>query len=623
MKLNLLIASDGAACAEKISARLKAAGLDCTWRTASGPDELQGAAAEGAPDLIILDYGLKGWNGDEALKAACGTFPRTPCVVIADGQAAEKKDELLGKGAAAFLPRESLDGIARVVSEALRLPAPGAPQSAAAVPGLIYYARGEGGAWLEIAGDAAALTGYTAEALLKAPALWRTRMDPADAKSLERRDAILKSAGRAECEYRWTRADGEVRWFLDLQRLGGDRIAGLVVDITESKRAGNRQAAEKRMEAVGRLAGGLAHDFHNLLSSVLGYSALMLGNMPPSDPLREDLNEIHKAAERAVVLTRQLLVFSKKQSYQPQPLDLNSVFTGVQSVVRQLMREDIRGISDTAENLPAVNADLVQLEQVLVGLAINVCDLIQQGGTLTVCTRAVDVGADYCKAVPGARPGPFVLLSVSGTGKALEKETLETVFEPYSAPAGDRLGVTLTLPAIYGIVRQHGGWITARSEEGAGTTFEVYLPAAAEDSAPAETAASPAVRKIGGNGERILLVEDEEALRKFVGRVLRENGYTVFAAGSFKETMEIFRKEKGNFHLVFTDVVLPDKTGVELAEELLALKPALRIIFNSGYVNEKSQWPAIQKKGLKFLQKPYTIHNMLSAIKDVIKRPDV
>lgn len=622
MKLNLLIASDGAACAEKITARLKAAGLDCTWRTASGPAELQGAAAEGAPDLIILDYGLKGWNGDEALKAACGAFPKTPCVVIADGTAEEKRGEILSKGAAAFLPRESLDGIAGAVSEALRLPAPKVPP-AATIPGLIYYAGKADGAWLEIAGGAAALTGYTAEALLKDPALWRARMDPADAKVLERRDAALKSAGRAECEYRWARADGEVRWFLDLQRLGGDRIAGLIVDITESKRAGSRQAAEKRMEAVGRLAGGLAHDFHNLLSSVLGYSSLMLGNMPPSDPLREDLNEIHKAAERAVVLTRQLLVFSKKQSYQPQLLDLNSVFTGVQSVVRQLMREDIRGISDTAENLPAIKADLVQLEQVLVGLAVNICDLIPQGGTLTVCTRTVDVGADYCRSVPGARPGPFVLLSVSGTGKALEKETLETIFEPYSVPGADRRGVTLTLPAIYGIVRQHDGWITARSEDGAGTTFEVYLPVAAEESAPAEAAAPPAARKIGGNGERILLVEDEEALRKFVGRVLRENGYTVFAAGSFKETMEIFRKEKGNFHLVFTDVVLPDKTGVELAEELLALKPALRIIFNSGYVNEKSQWPAIQKKGLRFLQKPYTIHNMLSAIKDVIKRPDV
>ena len=620
MKLNLLIATDGAASAEKISARLRAAGLDCAWRTASGPADLRGSAAEVAPDLIILDYDLKGWSGDEALRAACGAFPETPCVVIADGPADERRKELLGKGAAAFLPRESLDGLAGAVSEALHRPA-AAGSGLAAVPGLIYYAR-PGGAWLEIAGDAEALTGYPAAQLLKDQALWRARLDPGDAAALERRDAALKVSGRAECEYRWARAGGEVRWFLDLQRLRGDRVAGLVVDITESKRAGSRQAAEKRMEAVGRLAGGLAHDFHNLLSSVLGYSALMLSNMPASDPLREDLGEIHRAAERAVVLTRQLLVFGKKQSYQPQLLDLNSVFTGVQSVVRQMMREDIRGISDTAESLPAVKGDLVQMEQVLVGLAVNACDLIPQGGTLTVSTRPVDVGAEYCKSAPGARPGRFVLLSVSGTGKALEKEALETIFEPYASPGGDRRGVTLTLPAIYGIVRQHGGWITARSEEGAGTTFEVYLPAAADEVAPAEAAAPPAVRKIGGNGERILLVEDEEALRKFVGRVLRENGYTVFAAGSFKETMEIFRREKGNFHLVFTDVVLPDRTGVELAEELLALKPALRIVFNSGYVNEKSQWPAIQKKGLKFLQKPYTIHNMLSAIKDVIKRPE-
>jgi signal transduction histidine kinase/ActR/RegA family two-component response regulator len=511
MKLNLLITTDASEYAGKVTAQLRAAGLDCSSATVSTPAEFLGLDAAKAPDLILLDYGLKSWSGEAALKAAAETFPGTPCVVLTEGLGEKELAALLKNKAAGCLAKAPLAKLA----------------------------------------------------------------------------------------------------------------AGLLLDITEIRKAGDRLSSEKRLEAVGRLAGGLAHDFHNLLSSVLGYSTLMLGNMGAEDPLREDLNEIYKAAERAVVLTRQLLVFSKKQAYQPQLLDLNSVFTGMQTMIRQLMRDDVRGVSDMAEGLPAVKADLVQIEQVIIGLAMNVCELIPPGGTLTVSTKTADVGTEYCKTVPGAAPGAFVLFSVGGTGKALDKETLESIFEPYAHGSAERRGATLALPAIYGIVKQHGGWITVRSEEGAGTVFEVYLPVPAEETAPApEPGLPPAVRKIGGNGERILLVEDEEALRKFVGRVLRENGYTVFAAGSVKETLEIFRREKGNFHLVFTDVSLPDKTGVQLAEELLAIKPALKIIFNSGYVNEKSQWPAIQQKGLKFLQKPYTIHNMLTAIKEVIKRPE-
>jgi len=635
MKLNLLIATEGRDYAEKISERLRAAGLDCSCVTAAGPVEFQSLASVSAPDLIVVDYALKSWNAEEALKAAGEVFPRTPCVGVSDGQSGEKKEELLRKGAAAFLKKGSLDEIAAAVSLAL-CSAAASPlavefEPPAALPGIIYISSAdEKGAWLAAWGDLEAATGFSREDFLRDPGFWHARIEPEDLKVVQRRPALLKAAGYFECEYRWTRADGAQRWFLDKQRLerasatGVPRAAGLLVDITGTKIAESRLASEKRMEAVGRLAGGLAHDFHNLLSSVLGYSTLMLGNMGTSDPLREDLNEIYRVAEKAVVLTRQLLVFSKKQSFQPQALDLNSVFAGMQTMIRQLMREDVRGVSDMAEGLPPVKADLVQMEQVVVGLAMNVCDLIPPSGTLTVSTRAVEVDSEYCKGVPGALPGAFVMFSVAGTGKAMDKAALETIFEPYAQGSADKRGATLTLPAIYGIVRQHGGWITARSEPEAGTTFEVYLPAMGQEVSPtAEAGAPAAVRKIGGNGERILLVEDEEALRKFVGRVLRENGYSVFAAGSFKETLEIFRKEKGNFHLVFTDVVLPDKTGVQLAEELLALKPTLKIIFNSGYVNEKSQWPAIQQKGLKFLQKPYTIHSMLAAIKEVIKRPDL
>ena len=635
MKLNYIITTDASENADKVAAQLRAAGLDFSCTTVSTRAEFQSLAGSIAPDFIILDYGSKSWDGEAAIKAAGEIFPETPCVVIADGFGERELAELFKKRVAGYLPKWLLDKIGQAVSGILN-PAAQTDLSAGGslpsnLPAVVYFCSPDGSsAWSGAEGDVEAVTGYKKDAFIQNPQLWAGNINPEDRKIIERRLPALLASGHFECEYRWLRADGGYRWFLDKQSLeikpGGTpgRVTGLLVDITETRKAESRQSSEKRMEAVGRLAGGLAHDFHNLLSSVLGYSTLMLGNMGAEDPLREDLNEIYKAAERAVVLTRQLLVFSKKQAFQPQLLDLSSVFSGMQTMIRQLMRDDVRGVSDIAEGLPALKADLVQMEQVIIGLTMNVCDLIPSGGTLTVCIREADIGAEYCKGVPCAAPGSYILLSNAGTGKAMDRESLESIFEPYAPGSPDRRGATLALPAIYGIVRQHGGWITAKSEPGSGTVFEVYLPVLAVESAPAIESGQPAlVRKIGGNGERILLVEDEEALRKFVGRVLRENGYTVFAAGSVKETLEIFRKEKGNFHLVFTDVVLPDKTGVQLAEELLALKPTLKIIFNSGYVNEKSQWPAIQQKGLKFLQKPYTIHNMLTAIKDVIKRPDL
>ena len=622
MPTKILIATDSREYAARLGEELKRYGSAASLEAVSGPDGLRAASGGASPSLVLLDCGPAGGrDAAAALKAASETFPGVPCLALVEGGAGKELGSLLSGGGCGLLPKGEPGEAARILAAASGALPPG-------TPAVIYTAAEGGTGWLTAEGDIPGLTGYSREDLFRDPGLWERRADAGD----------LAEAGPgygAGREYRWRRADGTLRVFLEKRRLlkgpdgGKGTVLGVVVDVTENRLAAGRAASERKMEAVGRLAGGLAHDFHNLLSSVLGYATLLLGNMTAGDPLRDDVAEIQKAAERAVVLTRKLLVFGGKQAYQPQDLDLNSVFAGLQGMLRQLMRDDIRGISDLEEGAALVRGDLMQLEQVVTGLAMHVCDLIPPGGTLTVSTRGVDVGEEYCRGVPGSRPGRFVRLTVAGTGQA--PSGLENIFEPYASGAPEPKAAGLSLPAVYGIVRRHGGWLTASGAEGAGTVFEVYLPGPGEAPAPAAAAApareqapagAPAVRRIGGNGERVLLVEDEEALRKFVARVLGENGYNVFAAGSVKETLEIFRREKGNFHLVFTDVSLPDGTGVQLAEELLGIKPALKIIFNSGYVNEKSQWPDIQRKGLKFLQKPYTIHNMLAAIKEVIKRPE-
>ncbi len=427
---------------------------------------------------------------------------------------------------------------------------------------------------------------------------------------------------------------GKEKWLSDcslpiFDKKTGQVIAslGILQDITERKRAEEalRTSEEQlrqsqRMEAIGRLAGGLAHDFNNLLTAITGYTELLLNRVGERDPLRRDIEEIYKAAEVAASLTRRLLAFSRRQVLKPMALDLNAVIADMEKMVRRLIGEDINLLTVFEPNLDRVKADRGQIEQVIMNLAVNARDAMPmpEGGKLTIKTENVTLDKDSCRPVPEALPGKFVCLSVEDTGAGMDKKIIPHIFEPFFSTKKDGSGTGLGLSVVYGIVKQHEGWINVYSEPGQGSTFKVYLPTFSirQKKQHKKTTSLP---KLQGHGERILLLEDEQRVREFAARVLRENGYVVFNAGNAKEALDIFEREKGNFHLVFSDIVLPDKSGSLLAEQLLSRKPELSVLLCSGYTDQKSQWPLMREKGVRFLQKPYALADLLQAIREAIR----
>lgn len=259
------------------------------------------------------------------------------------------------------------------------------------------------------------------------------------------------------------------------------------------------------------------------------------------------------------------------------------------------------------------------LEQIIMNLAINARDAMPNGGKLSIRTENVSLDEAYCQSVPEAKPGRYVRLSVTDTGVGMTGETVQRIFEPFFSTKGPGKGTGLGLSVVYGIVQQHGGWINVYSEPGHGTTFKIYFPAHREKVEGTPKAKVP-ITELHGGSERILLVEDEKNVREFVSKALAQCGYKLFIAENSQQAIDIFKKEKGKFDLIFSDVVLPDKNGIELVEILRAKKKDIRILLSSGYTDHKSQWPLIQEKGFRFLQKPYTLTDLLSVLREVLEK---
>lgn len=373
----------------------------------------------------------------------------------------------------------------------------------------------------------------------------------------------------------------------------------------------------QRLEAVGRLAGGTAHDFNNLLTTIIGYSELLLEGLAPGDPMYTEIGEIKKAGDRAADVTHQLLAFSRRQPLRSRPTDLNAVVARIDNLLRHLIGEDIEIVTSLEPELSPIAADPAQIEQVLINLAVNARDAMPDGGVLTITTEDVTVDEGYCEATPYARAGRFACLSVADTGAGIEKAIIDKIFEPFFTTKQPGAGSGLGLSVAYGIVKQHEGWINVHSEPGVGSSFRLYLPLALAKQTEA-TEAVPLERDLRGNGERILLVEDEQNVRELAERVLCENGYVVFQAASAEEAIEVFDRERGRFHLVFSDVVLPGETGLELVDEVLVRKPDLPVLLSSGYTDDKSQWPTIRERGFRFLEKPYALNDLLRTVREAI-----
>lgn len=453
------------------------------------------------------------------------------------------------------------------------------------------------------------ILGYGLEELVGQNALSFTHAD--DLESVK--DAFARADGSASVQSRFRHKDGSWRvlesFGRNLSHLAG--VNGLVVnsrDVTDRMRLEEQLHHSQRLEAVGRLAGGVAHDFNNLLMIITGYSQILLDTMHAGDPARGDLEQVVKAAERATDLTRQLLAFSRRQMVKPAMLNLNALVQDMDRMLRRVMGEDVELVTILAPELKTIQADPGQLEQVILNVAVNARDAMPNGGKLTLETANVQVTEEFEWAQMALAPGHYVTLSISDTGFGMDAQILSRVFEPFFTTKED--GTGLGLSTSYGIIKQSGGEIRADSKLGDGTSFSIYLPAVEQPPDELEVALeSPLLR----GTETILLVEDEEGVRRVLETMLKRHGYQVLSSSSSADALALGARHTGEIDLLITDVVMPGMSGRRMAEHMLKQRPEMRVLFVSGYGE-----PLEAQANTAFLQKPFKTEDLALKIREVL-----
>jgi PAS domain S-box-containing protein len=387
-------------------------------------------------------------------------------------------------------------------------------------------------------------------------------------------------------------------------------------DVTQRRVLERQLHMAQKMEAVGRLSGGIAHDFNNLLGVVMGYSQVLKRTLGPQNPSYEYAEEIEKASQRAVSLTRQLLAFSRQQVLEPAILNLNALVSDMEKMLPRLIGEDIELTITMDTELGQVKADRGQLEQVVMNLAVNARDAMPDGGKLTVRTANVVLDTAYARNHPGAKPGSYVMLAVTDTGMGMDPETQARIFEPFFTTKERDKGTGLGLATVYGVVKQSGGYIGVDSEKGKGASFMVYLPRVEQAVAvpEASTAAPPRAR----GSETILLVEDAEPLLKLAHMFLKESGYRVLTAANGTEALEAAQQHVGPIHLLLTDVVMPGMNGRVLAERLTPRQPGMKVLYMSGYTDSFIAGHGVLESGTHLLHKPFTADTLTQKVRELL-----
>jgi CheY-like chemotaxis protein len=373
------------------------------------------------------------------------------------------------------------------------------------------------------------------------------------------------------------------------------------------------------MESVGRLAGGVAHDFNNMLGVILGRTELLLQQTPTDESAYAELREIQKAAERSVDLTHQLLAFARKQTAAPKLLDLNPTVGGMLKMIRRLIGEDIDLVWTPDPEPSFVKIDPSQLDQILANLCVNARDAVTEAGRIVISTENVLFEEKDCRDSAERRPGEFVRLSVSDNGSGMDQSALANLFEPFFTTKEVGKGTGLGLATVYGIVKQNEGFIHVDSEPGRGTTFQVFLPRQPEES---ETSREPSSNVAASQGkETLLLVEDEPSLLAMTATLLRRQGYQVLTASLPSEALRLAERHKGPIHILVTDVVMPEMNGRELAARLPAFSPGIKSLYMSGYTSDIIANHGVLEEGVAFIQKPFTMRELSAKVREVLDKP--
>jgi two-component system, cell cycle sensor histidine kinase and response regulator CckA len=420
----------------------------------------------------------------------------------------------------------------------------------------------------------------------------------------------VRTGEEMHVEFRVPWPDGSIRWLADHGQVVRDAegrpeyLTGAAIDVTERKTAEERLLQAQRMDAVGHLAGGVAHEINNMMTAVLGFSALLLDRLD-GDERAADVRQIHRAAERAAGITRQLLAFGRRQLLRPRVLDLNHLVGGLEPMVRRVLGEDKVFAAELAPDLGRVRADPGQLEQVLLNLTLNARDAMPTGGTFTIRTRNVNVDQpdEHLSGGEELPRGRYVLVEVSDTGHGMDGATRARAFEPFFTTKPFGQGTGLGLATVFGIVRQSGGTVRVHSAPGEGTTFDIFLPEVAETEPDADKAGAPPAERGSGT---VLVVEDEELVREFTCRSLRARGYRCLEAGTGVEALDLVARGNEAIDAVVSDVVMPGMGGSAMAERLAKLRPEVPVLFISAYTGEEVIRRGLLAPGMPFLQKPFT-----------------
>ena len=617
-----------------------AAGLTSVFTRATTGAEFARALASGNYDLILSDYSLPGYDGASALVLARELQPDIPLILVSGTIGEERAVEILRDGATDFVLKTRLarlgpairralqqtrDRLGRQQAErALRESEERLREMAENIREVFWSASADGRQILFVSPAYAQIWGRPLAELHARPESWLEPVWAEDRPGLVRLRELLAQGIPYSLEYRIKQPDGTSRWIEERgypvrSPLGEvERMVGVAHDVTERKHLEEQLQQAQKMESIGQLAGGIAHDFSNMLTVINGYSNLLLDNQTLPPNVVESLKHIFVAGGRAANLTRQLLIFSRKSYPHNQSLDLNEVVDNVTSMLRRMIGENIRLDVDLARPLPRIMADTGMLEQIMMNLAVNARDAMSKGGSLVLSTGSREVAATDYAQNSEAKPGAYVVLGVRDTGCGIPAEILPRIFEPFFTTKEEGKGTGLGLATVFGIARQHQGWVEVESEVGTGTLFQVLFPVATEAES-ARTTPSFEHHMLTGGKETILLVEDDESVRAFARTVLEMHGYKVLEAGTGVEALDAWKWHREKISLLLTDLVMPDEiTGHELADRLQAEKPGLRVLFSSGYNPAQARDVIKSKTEFCFLQKPYQPKTLARIVREVL-----
>ena len=564
-------------------------------------------------DVYLIDYRLGGSSGLELLRESRKAGVAAPCILLTGLGDHEVDIQAMRAGADDFLVKGQIT--ARSLERSIRY-ALERKRAETEIQKLAAFPRCHPNPVLEFAADGT-LTYFNEAALSLVLSLGRESLEnvlPPNTRSIV---AECLQTGTNQSNLQTSLHGRTIAWsFVAIP--ASQVVQCYATEITERLNLEAQLRHSVKMEAVGQLAAGVAHDFNNILTIVQGHASLLQESCRADADSAESLRQITLAAERAGNLIRQLLMFSRKQVMQPTDLDLNEVIGNLTQMLRRLMGEHITLTTLAAPNLPPIHADTGMIEQILMNLAVNARDAMPKGGQLilSTCVRTLDRGATL--ANPEARPGEFVCLAVQDTGCGMDAATLHRIFEPFFTTKEVGKGTGLGLATVYGIVKQHQGWIEVESEVGVGTTFRFFLPCSTKPLA-AGPAATPAERPLVRGRETILVVEDETALRELVVKVLEMHGYRVFAAASGVEALRVWAEHQAQIDLLLTDMVMPEGIlGGELAERLLRQAPGLKVIITTGYSPGMAGKDLALLKGANFLPKPYPPSRLAQTVRDCL-----